>query len=257
MTLSQAPELMPFQNKSFEPSYMKCEMAKRALPIFGGTNPESSSESSSSETSSSSTDSSKTTTNDSSGGGDSSTEKQITPEEFAKLTAQIAEITAKNTELTNELSTYTAKEEETRKASLGREEALSEDLTKAQQTIAQMDQVIKSLALVNAIQGSEYQFFNPRDVIARLSSDSYELNVDLENGVAEIKGIENELKRIATADDYLVKKPTVEDSAPVKRTPRGTGAPPGPAPTNPSKANRRKELEAKWPVIAAGRASIG
>ena len=89
--------------------------------------------------------------------------------------------------------------------------------------------------------------------------DSYDLEVDLESGTARVNGIENELARIAKEKEYLVKKPTLDNgdqSNNGTRRPRGTGAPPGPQPTNATKATRRKELEAKWPVIVSGRAAL-
>jgi hypothetical protein len=258
-------EKMPFQSKG-----RKCaksptggnhalELIQSSLPIFGGTSTETKSEPSSTETS---TDTKKTSTDSGgsdSGGGGSETPKEITPEQFQQLNTQVAELLSQNTELKKTVEGYTAKEEEQRKANLGREESLTEDLTNAQKTIDAQDQIIKSLALINAIQGNkEYQFHDPSDVIRRLDETSYEFNVDLEDRTASVSGVENELKRIAKEADYLVVKPNGEINQ-EKPNParRGTGNPPGPTPTNQSKSARRAELEAKWPVIGAGRAKLG
>lgn len=258
-TSSQKDHLMPVE---FNPPWMKrmpplsvikLEAAKAALPIFGGTSTET--ESSSSE---SNADTKKTSTDSGgseSGGGDS---PEVTPEKLQELTKQITELTTKNTELAQSLQGFQSKEDEARKAELGREEALTEDLTKAQQTIDAMDQIIKRLAVVNAIQGNDnLQFHNVDDVITKLDHGAYQLDVDLEAGKATASGIENELSRIAKEYEYLVKKPTLQNDENTTRRPRGTGNPPGPRPTNPTAATRRKELEAKWPVIAAGRATLG
>lgn len=235
-------------------------LAKAAFPVFGGTAPETKNESSSAEGSTDTKKPDKTSSGTDSGGGDSSTPTEITPEQFAQLTTQVAHLTEKNTELNNQLSSFTSKEDEARRAAQGREETLAEDLQSAQKTVDQMDQIIKRLAVENAISNNTdgISFHNINDVISRLDHTSYELDVDLEGGIAKVSGIDNEIKRIAKENEYLVKKPTLEnDTSNGRAKPRGTGAPPGPAPTNPSKANRRKELEAKWPVIASGRAAIG
>lgn len=252
---AREPELMPFQKKYPEVSRNlytpnKMQMALMSLPIFGGEP-----ESDPTEKPESTSEPSKKSTDPS--GGDLKTE--ITPEQFAQLTTQVAQLTEKNTELSTTLQSYQSKEDEARKASMGREESLSEDLTKAQETIDRMDQVIKRLAVVNAIQGNkDLQFHNVDDAIARLAPDSYELEVDLEAGSAKVSGIEAELSRIAKENEYLVVKPNLENNEqPTRQTRRSTGNPPGPQPTSPSKANRRKELEAKWPVIASGRAALG
>lgn len=236
------------------------ELIQDSLPIFGGTAPETKSESSSTEGSADTKKTSKDSGDSDSGGGDSTTPKEITPEQFAQLNTQVAELMSKNQELSTTLETYTSKEEQERKASMGREEALTEDLTKAQKVVDAQDQVIKSLALINAIQGNkEYKFHDPSDVIRRLDHSSYEFNVDLENGTATVSGVENELRRIAKENDYLVIKPNgeVAQNGTATRSPRATGNPPGPTPTNASKSQRRAELEAKWPVIGAGRAKLG
>jgi hypothetical protein len=255
-------EMMPFQTKysgltpansfDFSVKINSLEAAKAALPIFGGTSAEPAGSTPAENKPSGDPDDSAT----SSGGGDGT--KEITPEQFAQLTTQVAQLTQKNTELTQTLQGYQTKEEDERKKSLGREEALTEDLTKAQETIDRMDQVIKRLAVVNAIQGNEnLQFHNVDDVISKLDAGGYDLEVDLEAGRATASGIENELSRIAKDYPYLVKKPTIDDNPPPSRQRRSTGNPPGPAPTNPTAAQRRKELEAKWPVIASGRAALG
>jgi DNA repair exonuclease SbcCD ATPase subunit len=257
---TQKAEPMPFQTKydksNFEPMFYKSgsEAAKAALPIFGGTAPDGATETKTDD-SSSDTKTTKATTDSS--GGDTSPE--ITPEQFAQLTQQVASLTSTNTQLQNQLQSFTSKEDEARRASQGREETLAEDLSKAQQTIDAMDQIIKRQAVINAIQSNkDLQFHNVDDVVSKLAPESYELNVDLESRTATVKGIENEVNRIAKDYDYLVVKPTVENnSASTKPQRRSTGAPPGPQPTNASKSQRRSELEAKWPVIAAGRAKLG
>lgn len=266
--IDMTPQLMPFQTSKDKMNLQGwgfnsvgklssgADIAKAALPIFGGTQP-TETESSSDESSDESKKSTKTESNTTSSGGDSATSTEaLSPEQIADLMAQVTQLNSTVTQLKTENDSFKSKEDEQRRASQGREQTLEEDNTRLAETVQKMDKVIKHLAIVNAIQGNrDIQFHNPRDVIARLDHSAYNLDVDLENGQATVKNIENELKRIAREEDYLVVKPL--DNGPSTRAPRSSGAPSGPANTNSTaKAQRRKELEAKWPIIAKASARM-
>ena len=242
------------------------EVAKAAFPIFGGTSPTTDSGSSSDSdkdkettpTSDSNSDGSKT----SAAGGESTDPAALTPEQITGLLKQVENITSANADLEKKLKGFTDKEEETRKAAMGREEALTEDLNKAHATIAAMDEVIKYVALVSAITSDpDTQFHDIDFVMSKLDENGYEFNLDLENKKANIKGIGNELKRIAKENEWAVKNMAADQSnnGGDKRgpgRPRGSGAPPANPNLNAGKSKSRSELIDRFPVLAAGRSGI-
>lgn len=264
-------EPMPFQARDYHPHEslfdimpLRLRMAKASLPIFGGTGPTGDGGSTTTETKTEDKKDEKpvekkTTTviEKPATGGDGETDvTQMTPEQISDLLANVTSLTAKVDAVTKENETFKTKEEEGRRAKQDTVDNLTEDLTKAQQIIDQQDQVIKRLAVVNAIQGNkDLQFHNVNDAISRLGDADYELSVDLENGTATVKGLEAKLKEIAKNEDYLVVKPTLENNNNLQSNgrPRASGNPPSPnGNVNQTKAQRRSELEAKWPVIGRG-----
>lgn len=267
---------MPFQTKLsrtannrtgelFDVLPYRLQMAKAALPIFGGTGPAGESgqgegttdkkeekpvEKKTTTVVEKPVDTSKTTDD-----GDKTDVSSMTPEQISDLLANVSDLTAKVTAVTKENETYKSKEEESRRAKQDTVDNLTEDLNNAQKIIDQQDQVIKRLAVVNAIQGNkDLQFHNVNDAISRLGDADYELSVDLENGTATVKGLEAKLKEIAKNEDYLVVKPTLEqNNLQSNGVRRSSGNPPATnGNVNQTKAARRSELEAKWPVIGRG-----
>lgn len=232
------------------------EAAKAALPIFGGTGQTPETESPPEQTASSQT----SQTSQSSSGGDSQsseTPKEVTPEQLSDLLRQVTELNSTVTTLKSENDGYKQKEEQARRTAQSREETLTEDLDRAQQTISQMDSVIKHLAVVNAIQGNqEFQFHDPRDVISRLDESEYDLEIDLESGKAGVKDLNNALKRIAKESPWLVKSRASDESneRQAPRPPaRGSGAPPANPGSGGNKSSRREALIDRFPVISHGR----
>lgn len=250
-------EKLPFQTRQQQvsPAFWvpSLEAAKATLPIFGGTAPTTGSEESSEE--SKSTTKSKSESSGGSAGGDNPAE-QLSPEQISELVKQVSTLTETSKTLENELNGYKQKEDDARRASMGREEAQQEELTKAHETIAAMDEVIRYVALVNAIQnnGDKIEFHDVNFVLSKLDPNSFDLEVDLEHKRASVNGVEGELKRIAKDFDWAVKKnsvPGTEQRGPGR--PRSSGAPPAPPTVNQSGATRRAALEEKWPVITHGR----
>ena len=131
-------------------------------------------------------------------------------------------------------------------------------MTAAQQTIQQMDQVIRYTAIINAIQSNpDLEFHSAKHVMRELNLDNFDMDVDLENGTATVTGIEDELKRIARECDWLVKRNGKIDQGiggnAGKPKVKPSGAPPAPPGSNGSKANRRQELSKRFPVIMHNR----
>lgn len=236
------------------------EAAKSALPIFGGTGP---TEQAPTTETSTSTESGQGGEQGSGGGTQeqSNPTEQLTPEQISDLVKQVSTLSETSRKLEEELGGYKQKEEETKRAALGREEALAQDLEAAQQAVAALDEVVRYVALVNAIQNnSDLEFHDVNFVMSKLDPESFELEVDLENKRANVSGIENELKRIAKENDWAVKKNSIPGQQQRQNTPssrqRGSGAPPVNPTVNQAASTRRKELESKWPVIASGRSPI-
>jgi len=233
--------------------------AMAALPIFGGTAPTPDDSPSDDDSDSTSKTTKTESSADASGGESSNSAEALTPEQISDLLKQVTQLNSTVTQLKTENDSFKTKEDQARRASQGREQTLEEDNQRLTQTVDAMDQVIKHLAIVNAIQGNkDLRFHDPRDVIARLDHSSYNLDVDLDNGQATVKNIENELKRIASECPWLVVKPAdSQNNNQSNRAPRGTGTPPASSAGNQTaKAQRRKDLEAKWPVIGSGRVPI-
>lgn len=185
-------------------------------------------------------------------------ETQVDPEKVSELLKQVSELTGKISSLSKENETYKNKEQEAQRAQQSREETLEQDLTEAQQTIHQMDQVIRYTAIINAIQSNpDLEFHSAKHVMRELDMEAFDMNVDLENGTATVNGIDTELKRIARECDWLVKHNNraggdTNGGSPKPKV-RSSGAPPAPPGANGAKANRRQDLSKRFPVIMHNR----
>lgn len=257
-------ELMPFQNKFpgleidlsgiFTPPRISgIEQAKAAFPIFGGTAPTPPA----TVTDPPATDPPKADPPATTTGGDAD-KPPMTPEQINDLLSQVTQLNTQVTQLTKTNQTYEQEKETARQATLGREEALTESLATANATIEAMDSVIRYVALVNAIQNNpDIKFHDVNFVMSKLDENGFDFTVDLDNKKAEVKGIENELKRIAAENAWAVKNEatTQQQAPPVTRT-RSSGAPPVNAPTDASKLARRKDLMTRFPVIGHGKGTV-
>lgn len=234
------------------------EAAKAALPFFGGAGED--------DTTTTQTGTGTTTTTTETGKTETKPDA-MTPEQISELLSKVTQLNTQVTDLTQKNKGYEEEKEKAARATLSKEEGLTKDLDKANQTIQQMDMVIQNLAIVNAIQnntagenGAKLDFYDASDVIRSLDASGFELQVDLEGGIAEVKNINAELQRIAKEKYWMVKTDAVEQTQQTRTTqpPRqtGTGAPPANQTKNDGKATRRAVLEEKWPVIAHGRAKM-
>lgn len=229
------------------------EAAKSALPIFGGESEEvteAADESNGTENTTGTTDS------DATGDSDSNEDLTKNPEAMADLLKQLNDATRQIKELQGKTASYEKEKANAARAQQTREEQLEQDLNDAQQTIAKMDAVIRHTAMINAIQGmKDYEFHSARHVLNELDPNSFDIDVDLENGTATISGIENEIKRVAKEMPWLVAQAKSSNATGSKSPlPRSSGAPPSNPNGDAAKVARRTELMKKFPVIAHGRA---
>lgn len=230
------------------------EAAKATLPIFGGETEEvvekdepagTDNKADSSSTVDKSTDSASTE------------DLAQNPEAMADLLKQLNEATKQIKELQGKTESYEKEKAQAARAQQTREEQLESDLQEAQQTIAQMDAVIRHTAVVNAIQGmKDYQFHSARHVLNELDPNSFDIDVDLKNGTATVTGIEAEIKRVAKEMPWLVAQEKNGNTSSQRNVaPRSSGAPPANPNGDAAKVSRRAELMKKFPVIAHGRAA--
>lgn len=205
------------------------------------------------ETVNASVDTNTTVSNDSS--NTTETDLKQNPEAIADLLKQLNEATKQIKDLQAKTQTYEKEKAQATRAQQTREEQLETDLTEAQQIIAKMDAVIRHTAIVNAIQGiKDYEFHSARHVLNELDHNSFDVDVDLENGTAIVSGIENEIKRVAKEMPWLVAQAKGSNNIGKNPMPRSSGAPPANPNGDADKVARRAELMKKFPVIAHGRA---
>lgn len=177
------------------------------------------------------------------------------PEAIADLLKQLNEATKTIKDLESRTQSYEKEKAQAARAQQTREEQLEQDLTEAQQTIAKMDSVIRHTAIVNAIQGmKDYEFHSARHVLNELDPNSFDIDVDLQNGTATVTGIENEIKRVAKEMPWLVAQAKSSNGVAKNPMPRSSGAPPANPNGDADKVARRAELMKKFPVISHGRA---
>lgn len=267
---SKMTDKMPFLAKHQQPLFPlnADEIARRVLPIFGGTSPTETKTTESSSGDSGQQSSSANATDSQNAGGDSGKPKELSPEEIASLLEQVNETNTKLTEATQKLTEYEQKEQSAKRAAMGKEEALTADLEQAQQTIIKMDQALKNQAVINAINGfRDLEFHDTGFILRELQSSAPEIfedmEVDLDNSTVTVKGVENHLRRIAREKDWAVKKNNNPGNNGNKNgaaagssttpPPRGSGAPPANPAASGDKASRRAALATKFPVISHGR----
>jgi hypothetical protein len=227
------------------------EAAKATLPIFGG-------EDEVVEDTNDSTGIESTDTADVVDTADSPSINDLgkNPEAVADLLKQLNEATKTIKNLQSKTEGYEKEKSNAARAQQTREQQLETDLTDAQQTIAQMDSVIRHTAMINAIQGmADYEFHSARHVLNELDPNSFDVDVDLSNGTATVTGIEAEIKRVAKEMPWLVaQSKSAGTSISGKTTVRSSGAPPANPNGDAAKVARRDALMKKFPVISHGRA---
>lgn len=222
-----------------------------AFPLYGGTSPVTEDKT---VTPDAATAESSTSTPDTPAVPDDS--EEMTPEKVTALLKQVSDLTGKIATLTKENEGFKTKETQAQRQQQTREQQLEADLQERDKVIAKMDAVIRHTAVINAIQGTkDVEWHSARHVMNELDPNSFELDVDLENGTATVTGIESELKRVAKECHWLVSKDKTQTPSGGSQRPaaRGSGTPP-PAPNGANtKQTARAELINRFPVIAHGR----
>ena len=179
------------------------------------------------------------------------------PEAIADLLKQLNDATKTIKDLQGKTESYEKEKAQAARAQQTREEQLEADLVDAQQVIAKMDAVIRHTAIVNAIQGmKDYEFHSAKHVLNELDPNSFDVDVDLQNGSATVTGIENEIKRVAKEMPWLVAQTKSAGMSNVRNSGiRPSGAPPANPNGDSDKVARREALMKKFPVISHGRAA--
>lgn len=235
------------------PPSLKRKTALSVLPIFGGTSPETKVEETT-ETKSETKPETKTETKPETKSETKTETETDTTQTVADLLKQVGELTKKVGTLSEENKGFKDKEEKATRASQTREQNLEKDLTDAQQTIEQMDAVIKHLALVNGIQGfKDAEWHSSRQVFAELKDDEYEIDIDLEKGTATVTGIENALKRVAKDCPWLVSKDKTQNSNENQNSTtsrRPSGGPPANPGTGTDPASKRQNMIGRFSALA-------
>jgi hypothetical protein len=231
------------------------EQALATWPIFGGTSAEGGTEV---------IEGAKVTvetTDDKAAGGKTEDKSNTDSDVTSKLTQQLNETKQMLENLQKENEGFKKKEEETARAQLTKEENLQKDYENAAATIERLDAVIKNVALTNAILANkDYEWHSVRQVMAELETGQYgeyDVNIDLDNGKAEVVGLDNAVKEVASKCSWLVSKEKAKDQSTAQGNGTGTGTrvrpsgtPPRPPGNQAEKTQRRAELSKRFPVIA-------
>lgn len=239
------------------------KVALRSLPLYGGDGEEDSGGGTTTTiTAPSTTPPPASSTTTPPAGGDSKPDPieklQNDPNALGQLLSQVDKLTKDLTKVTGERDSYVAKEQENTRKLQSREQQLETDLGERDAIIQQMDSVIRSMAINNAmLSQKDIQWHSVKQAMAELNADAFDIDIDLERGTADVSGIENEAKRIAKEFPWLVAKGGTEQPIPPSPRPRGSGAPPAPPGGDGNKAQRRSDLMKRFPVIASGRSPMG
>jgi hypothetical protein len=229
-----------------------------SFPFFGGTTPTPTT-----------TDPEKTTGTPAGGTGeqeDPIAKLQSDPTALKNLLEQVSKTSADLATLTQERDSLASEKEKQTRAQLSKEENLTKDLENATLQIEKLTNVVQNVAIANAFieKSGDIKWNSVKQAMAELQDGNYSVNIDIDNGVAEVEGIENEVKRIAKDFSWLVKSagvPEVQDGgkvAPVGRAgrpgqPAATGLPPAPPKGNQGKQARRDGMMNRFPVLMQGR----
>jgi hypothetical protein len=182
---------------------------------------------------------------------------QNDPNALTQLLSQVQALTTKLGEVTTERDGYKTKEESTRRAQQTKEEQLQTDLDKANLRNEKLFNILKQKVVENAIGAqSNYEWHSIKQVMAELNGEAFEVDIDEEALTGTVKGIESEIKRIATQCPWLVSKDKSKPSGGDDGKPRPqrpSGSPVAPPTSGDAKLSKREALIKKYPVIVQGK----
>lgn len=227
-----------------------------SFPFFGGTTPETTAGTSGDPKAGATTDSKQT------GGGviteDPIAALQADPNKLRDLLNQVNKLSKDHESATNALTEIERAKEKEARAQMNKEQQLSTDLENANLQIEKMTAVVQNMAVQNAFitRSGDIQWNSIKQAMAELVPDNYSVNIDLDNGMAEVDNIDQEVKRIAKDFPWLVKSAgTPDPNAQQAQGPRGpgrprtTGLPPAGVKGNEGKKARRDEMMQRFPVL--------
>jgi TolA-binding protein len=181
---------------------------------------------------------------------------QNDPQAITQLVNQLDKLQKDLSKVSGERDQLTQAQQQAERAQQTREQQLETDLQNAQAQLEKMERVIRTTAITNAfLSNSDYQWNSVRQALAELDDNNYDIDIDLDNGIATVSGMENEVKRIAQASPWLLKNKAEDkqdnNGSSGTRKP-ASGKPPAPPKPDADKQSKRADLIKKFPVIATG-----
>lgn len=178
------------------------------------------------------------------------------PKAIQSLLQQLSKLQGDLSKATGERDGFLQKQQEQERAQMNKEQQQAQDIQNLQNQLEQYHRVVEQMAVTNALlsQG-DYQWHSPRQVLGELQDDEISVDVDLNNGQANVTGMEVAVKRIAQQCPWLLKSKTEQQQSNGSGTGKvkSSGAPPAPPTGNEGKVAKRADLIKKFPVIAQGR----
>lgn len=237
------------------------EAALKAWPIFGGTSPAAPTT-----TTPPATDPAQSTTtpptNPPAGGATTTADPleklRNDPNALTQLLSQVQTLTTQVTTLTQENTNFKDAKTAEERSKLAKEQQLEQDLANERMKTEKAVNLLTAKTLENALlTHKDYQWHDTASALAKLDQGAIKTTIDIEKGVATVEGLENEVKRIARENSWMLSKGPAEPGTPPATPPnpaapvagRPTGTPPAPPNTDAAKAAKRNGLIDKYPVI--------
>lgn len=182
------------------------------------------------------------------------------PNALTQLLSQVQSLTNQVTQLTTENTGFKEKQTQEERSKLAKEQQLEQDLANERLRTEKAINLLTQKTLENALlTHKEYQWHDSASALAKVDQNAIKTTIDIEKGVATVEGLDNEIKRVARENSWMLSKgpadpPKAGDqpnpAAPVAGRP--TGAPPASPSANADKAKQRTSMIDKYPVIAHG-----
>lgn len=235
--------------------------ALAAWPIFGGTSPGATTTNppASTETSPAATTSGSSTPP---GGSVVAPDPLETlrkdPNALTQLLSQVQTLNTQVQALTTENTAFKDAKTAEERSKLAKEQQLQQDLENERLKTEKAVNLLHQKVLENALAThKDFQWHDAASVLAKVDQNAVKVTIDIEKGIAQIEGMEAEIKRIARENAWMLSKGPAEPGTPAANSAnpaapiagRPTGSPPVPANNDAAKAAKRTGLLAKYPVI--------
>ena len=182
---------------------------------------------------------------------------QSDPNALSQLLSQVQALTTKLGEVTTDRDSLKTKQDQAARAQQTKEEQIQTDLDNERLKTQKLFNILKAKIVENAIGAqSNYEWHSVKQVMAELNADAFEVDIDEEQLTGTVKGIESEIKRVATQCPWLVSKDKSKtpDNNNQQRPQRPSGGPVAPPTSGDAKLSKREALIKKYPVIVQGKA---